>query len=179
MEWVPEIKKSFEDIKVEISMAPILVNPDYELPFKIYSFSLEHSCAGILTQKKEQEDERPIAYMSCPLKNAELNYSNLDKQSFALIKVVKKFCHYILRSKAYAIVPNPTLKMLLMSNELGERRGKWMAILQEFYLEIQSMRLVRGQGLSKMIADYEDGDEKDFKFDDETLENNQKRMIVS
>ena len=41
------------------------------------------------------------------------------------------------------------------------------------------MRLVRGQGLSKMIVDYRDGDEKDFKFDDETLENDQKRMIVS
>ena len=47
-----------------------------------------------------------------------------------------------------------------MQNELGERRGKWTAILQEFDLEIQSMRLVRGQGLSKMIADNQDGNKK-------------------
>ena len=66
-----------------------------------------------------------------------------------------------------------------MQNELGERRGKWMAILQEFDLKIQSMRLVKRQGLSKMIVDYQDGDEKDFKFDDKTLEEDQKRMIVS
>lgn len=46
---VPEINKSFEDIKVEISMAPILVSPDYELPFKIYSFASGHSCVEILT----------------------------------------------------------------------------------------------------------------------------------
>lgn len=52
--------------------------------------------------------------MSCPLKNVELKYSNLDKQSFALIKAVKKFHHYILRSKVYAIVPNLAVKMLLM-----------------------------------------------------------------
>ena len=117
--------------------------------------------------------------MSCPLKNTEFKYSNLDKQSFALIKAVKKFCHYILRSKVYAIVPDPVVKTLLMQNEPGERRGKWMAILQEFDLEIQSMRLVRGQGLSKMIADYQDEDEKDFKFDDDTSEDDQKRMLVS
>ena len=43
-----------------------------------------------------------------------------------------------------------------------------MAILQEFDLEIQPMRLVRGQGLSKMIADNQDGNEKEFKFDSET-----------
>ena len=39
-----------------------------------------------------------------------------------------------------------------MQNELGERRGKWMAILQEFDLEIQPMKLVRGQGLAKLIS---------------------------
>lgn len=54
----------------------------------------------------------------------------------------------------YAIVPDLVVKTLMMQNELGKRRGKWMAILQEFDLKIQSMRLVRGQGLSKMIVDY-------------------------
>ena len=49
IEWVLEIKKSFEDIKVAISIAPVLVSLDYELPFKIYSFALEHSCTGMLT----------------------------------------------------------------------------------------------------------------------------------
>ena len=67
--------------------------------------------------------------MSFPLKNAKLNYQNLDKQSFALVKAIKKFRHYILRSKVYTIVPDPVVKTLLMQNELGEKRGKWMAIL--------------------------------------------------
>ena len=39
-----------------------------------------------------------------------------------------------------------------MQNELGERRGKWMAILQEFYVEVQPMKLVRGKGLVKLIS---------------------------
>ena len=111
------------DIKISISTAPILVSPNYEFPFKIYSFASKHSFVGILTQKREKEDERPIAFMSFPLKNAELNYSNLDKQSFALIKVVKNFYHYILRSKVYAIVPDLVVKTLLIQNELDERWG--------------------------------------------------------
>ena len=90
--WSLEIKKSFEDIKVAISTTLVLVSPDYQLPFKIYSFTSEHSCVRILTQKKENEDERSIAFMSYPLKNAKLKYSNLDKQSFALIKAVNKLC---------------------------------------------------------------------------------------
>ena len=54
-----------------------------------------------------------------------------------------------------------------------------MAILQEFDLEIQPMRLVRGQGLSKMIADNQDGNEKEFRFDSETNKNDQNKMIIS
>ena len=42
-----------------------------------------------------------------------------------------------------------------------------MAILQEFNLEIQPMKLVRGQGLTKMIADNEIGNDNQIIFDDE------------
>jgi hypothetical protein len=179
IECVSKIKKSFEAIKVAISMAPVLVSLDYGLPFKIYSFASEHSCVGILMQKKEKEDERFISFMSFPLKNSELNYSDLDKQSFSLIKVIKKFCHYILRSKVYAIVLDPTVKTLLMQNELGKRQGKWMEILQEFDLEIQPMKLVRGQGLSKMIADNQIEDVKKFRFDGKIDMEDQKKILVS
>ena len=86
------------------------MNLDCEFPFKIYSFASEHSCAVILTQKKDKEDEIPVTFMICPLKNVEFNYSNLHKQSFSLIKAVKKFYHYILRSKLYGIVSHLAVK---------------------------------------------------------------------
>lgn len=54
-----------------------------------------------------------------------------------------------------------------------------MAILQEFDLEIQPMRLVRGQGLLNMIADNQDGDEKEFKYDNDINEDDQNKVIVS
>ena len=46
-----------------------------------------------------------------------------------------------------------------------------MAIFEEFDLEIKPMRLVKGQGLSKMIDDNQDGNEKGFKFDSKKNEN--------
>lgn len=118
--FVQNFVSGFVEIEA-ISIAPIIFSPVYELPFKIYSFASEHSCARIVTQKKDKENERPMAFMSCPLKKDKLNYSNLDKYSFSIINVVKKFHHCIIRSKVYAIVPDPMIKTLLMQNELGER----------------------------------------------------------
>ena len=74
--------------------------------------------------------------MSTPLKDAELRYPNVEKQAYALVRVVKKFKHYILRNKIFAIVPDPAVKLLLIQNELGERRAKWVTMLQEYDMEI-------------------------------------------
>jgi len=153
IDWTPEAKAAFAEIKQAISNAPFLVSPDYALPFYIYSFASEHTCAAMLTQKRSVDDERPIAFMSTPLKDVELRYPNVEKQAYALIKAVKKFCHYILRSQVTAIVPDAVVKALLMQSELGERRGKWVTILQEFNIEIQPMKLVRGQALTKTMAE--------------------------
>lgn len=106
----------------------------------------------MLTQRIEEKDENPIAFMSAPFKDAELRYSNVEKQAYALVKAIKKFRHYILRSKVFAIVPDVAVKTLLMQNELGEKRGKWVAIIQEYDVEIQPMKIVCGQALTQTIA---------------------------
>lgn len=90
--------------------------------------------------------------MSSPFKNIKVRYSALEKQAFTLVTAINKFKHYILRSKIYVIVPNQSIKLLLMQSELEECQGKWMAILQEFDLYLHLMRLVRGQGLLQDLA---------------------------
>ncbi|HEX4851448.1 MAG TPA: ribonuclease H family protein, partial [Puia sp.] len=79
MEWMPVAKAAFEDIKEAISDAPVLASPDYTCPFYIYSFASSHSVAAALTQKSENDDERPIAFMSAPLKDAQLRYLDIER----------------------------------------------------------------------------------------------------
>lgn len=39
-----------------------------------------------------------------------------------------------------------------MQNELSERKAKWVTMLQEYDMEIQLMKLVRGQAVTHTIA---------------------------
>lgn len=66
--------------------------------------------------------------------------------------IVKKFRQYIPRNKVFAIVFDPTVKLLLMQNEMGECRAKWMNMLQEYDIEIQPIQLVRGKGLMRKMV---------------------------
>jgi hypothetical protein len=47
IKWTPEAKKSFEDIKVALTKAPILANPHFEKDFILFSFSSEHTIASV------------------------------------------------------------------------------------------------------------------------------------
>jgi hypothetical protein len=39
---------------------------------------------------------------------------------------------------------------------MGERRGNWMAFIQEFDLDIKPTKIVKGQGLCKLTIDAQD-----------------------
>jgi hypothetical protein len=83
-EWNEESRRAFESITTAICEAPVLINPDYNKDFQIFSFSFEDTIAGVLLQKNDQGHEQPIAYMSRALQNSELKYPMFEKQAYAL-----------------------------------------------------------------------------------------------
>ena len=83
-------KTAFHDIKLAIMQAPILVSPNFNQDFYIYSFASYHTITVVLTQRSESIKHR-IAFMSTNLKEAKLRYSILDKKAYALLKALKKF----------------------------------------------------------------------------------------
>ena len=54
IKWSSEANKSFEEIKDALTKAPILISPNFEKDFQIYSFAYEHTIAGVLLQKNEE-----------------------------------------------------------------------------------------------------------------------------
>ena len=110
----------------------------------------------MLTQKNEDGEEFTVFFMSVGLQGAELKYLAIDKQAFAVFKVVKYFRPYLLRSHTKVIVPHTAVRALLIQKELGDRRGNWLTTLQEYDLEIKPSKLVKGQGLCKLAAEAQD-----------------------
>ena len=65
-------------------------------------------------------------------------------------KAVKHFRPYILKNHVTVFVPHPAVRSLFVQQELGERRGNWVACLQEYDLEFKLAHTVKGQGLCQM-----------------------------
>jgi hypothetical protein len=152
-----EAKALFARIKKVIGEVPVLASPDYLKEFLIFSFPSEHTIAAVLLQKNEEGFEQPIAFFSKSLRDTELKYDIMEKQAYAMVKALKSFITYVLHSEVITYVPTSSVKDILVEPNSDGKRGRWLAKIQEFYLEVKSTKLIKGQGLSKLL------DESNFK----------------
>jgi hypothetical protein len=59
---------------------------------------------------------------------------------------------YVLHSHVLAYVPNSVVKDILTQPDPEGKRGKWIAALLEYDVEIKPTKLIKGQGLAQMMT---------------------------
>ena len=150
--WTVEAKAAFEKIKVALTEAPMLVSLDFTKEFLTFYFASADTIAAVLLQKNKEGLEHPISFFSKTLRDSELKYSILEKQAYALVKALKFFRIYILHSKVISFVPNAAVKDILTQPDSEGKRGKWIAKIMEYEVEIRPTKLVKGQGLAKLLV---------------------------
>ena len=124
--WTKERREAFEKIKEAIVEDPTLWSLNFDNEFILYTFSFDHSIVVVITQKNEEGEEFPVSFMSTGLQGVELNCPAIDKQTFAMFKVVNHFHPYLLRSYAKINVPHLATRYLLIQKEPGDRRGNYI-----------------------------------------------------
>jgi hypothetical protein len=153
VKWTVESRNSFDQIKRDLTEAPVLISPDYSKEFLIFSFASSDTLVVVLLQRNTEGLEKPISFFSRALRDAETRYDIMEKQAYALVKSLKDFRIYVLHSKIIAYVPSASVKEILIQPDIDGKRSKWMAKILEFDLEIKPTKLVKGQGLARLLAE--------------------------
>jgi hypothetical protein len=89
--WTIEAEKSFNLLKRKIIEQPVLVLPDFQKTFQVKCDARGYAVGGVLSQ-----DDRPVAYFSKKLDDANLKYSTYDIEFYAIIQALKKWRHYLI-----------------------------------------------------------------------------------
>jgi len=77
----------------------------------------------------------------------------MEKKALSLVKVIKDFIVYILYSYIIAYVQYSVVKDILTQNGPEGKIGKWIATILEYDIEIKPTKLIKGQGLAKLMAE--------------------------
>ena len=150
--WGSAEKEAFDSIKQSIINAPALSTPNFSSHFILYTLASASSYVAVLTQINDQNLEAPISFYSSNLQGSELNYSEVEKQAFAMYKSIKNYTPFLLKAHTKVIVHFSAVRQLLVQRELGEKRANWVNALQEYDIEIKLAKIVKGQGFCRMLA---------------------------
>ena len=129
------------------------MSPHFAKEFSIFSFASEDTIVIVLLQKNSDGLEQPISLFSKTLRDSELKYSTMEKQAYALVKALKLFRIYVLHSKIMVYVPNIIVKEMLVKPDSERKRVIWIAKIMEYDVDINPTKLVKGQGLAKLLAE--------------------------
>ena len=147
-DFTPECQLAFESLKEKLTQAPIMITPDWNLPFELMCDASDFAVGAVLGQRKDKHFQ-PIHYASKTLNNAQVNYTTTEKELLAVVFAFDKFRPYLILSKVIVYTDHSALRFLLSKTDAKPRLIRWILLLQEFDLEIRDKR-----GAENLAADH-------------------------
>ncbi|KAF5462657.1 hypothetical protein F2P56_018645 [Juglans regia] len=141
--WNEEAKEAFQLLKQAVSQPPVLVLPDFALPFIIECDGSGGAIGAVLMQKN-----RPIAFFSQALKGRILNLSTYEKELYALVMAVQKWRPYLLGHPFVVRTDHQSLKYLLEQKIGTPMQQKWTLKLLGYDMLVEYKK-----GLENKAAD--------------------------
>nr|GEV43985.1 reverse transcriptase domain-containing protein [Tanacetum cinerariifolium] len=128
-----EVERAKVDKK--LTEAPILVVPDWNLPFELMCDASDFAIGAVLGQHKTKHFQ-PIHYASQTMTEAQIHYTTTEKEMLAVVYTFEKFRPYLVLSKSIVYTDHSALKYLLNKQDAKSRLLRWVLLLQEFDITI-------------------------------------------
>ncbi|KAI5335475.1 hypothetical protein L3X38_025608 [Prunus dulcis] len=142
-EWSEECEKSFNELKIRLTTAPVLTLPDDSGNFVIYSDASQQGLGCVLMQHG-----RVIAYASRQLKRHEMNYPVHDLELAAVVFALKIWRHYLYGATCQIFTDHKSLKYLFTQKELNLRQRRWLELIKDYDCTIE-----HHPGRANVVAD--------------------------
>lgn len=126
---------SFYLLKSALTMAPVLVNPRFDLTFTIQCDASDLAVGGVLTQQWE-DGEHVIAYAAQKLNKCQRKYMACEKELLAVIICIDKFRGYVEGAKFAVITDNAAVSWLKNFKDPTGRLARWALKLQKYHFTI-------------------------------------------
>ncbi|XP_021750408.1 uncharacterized protein LOC110716081 [Chenopodium quinoa] len=143
-----KIEKAFDDLKAQLTSAPVIRPPNWSLPFEIMCDASDKTIGAVLGQKKGKESY-VIHYASKSLDPTQCNYTVTEKEMYTVIFALEKFRSYLLGTHVIVYSDHTALKYLIKKSNSAPKLLRWMLQLQEFDLEIRDKK-----GVENQVADH-------------------------
>ncbi|GJR09575.1 reverse transcriptase domain-containing protein [Tanacetum coccineum] len=138
---------AFETLKKKLTEAPILVVPDWNLPFELMCDASDFAIGAVLGQRKTKHFQ-PIHYASKTMTEAQIHYTTTEKEMLAVVYAFEKFRPYLVLSKSIVYTDHSALKYLLSKQDAKPRL---LRILTSYHPQTSGRVEVSNRGLKRIL----------------------------
>ncbi|GJV79956.1 reverse transcriptase domain-containing protein [Tanacetum coccineum] len=143
-----ECVDSFNTLKRRLTEAPILIAPDWDLPFELMCDASDFAIGAVLGQRKNKHFQ-PIHYASKTMNEAQTHYTTTEKELLAVVYAFEKFRSYLVMSKSIVYTDHSAIKYLFAKKDAKARLMRWILLLQEFDIDVRDKK-----GAENLAADH-------------------------
>ncbi len=155
--WTDECERVFQESKTLLSSDDVLTHFDPTKPIFITCDSSGYGVGAVLSHKIDGK-ERPVLFASSTLTDVEQRYSNLERESLAIIFSLKKFHKYIFGRKFTLITDHQPLQFIFGKNKsipvtAAARITRWAISLSAYDYDIvykKGTSISNADGLSRL-----------------------------
>ncbi|MBW0583203.1 hypothetical protein O181_122918, partial [Austropuccinia psidii MF-1] len=135
-EITKERRDAYERIKHELKNAPVIIFPDFELPFKFYIDAACSQGSGAALHQRQIVNGEPregvICSISRQLKHSEARYGATQTECLCLVWALEKL-HYYLEGAVFKVYTDCTaFKSLLKMKTTNRHMLRWQIAIQEY-----------------------------------------------
>ncbi|POM65692.1 Reverse transcriptase [Phytophthora palmivora] len=139
--WIRD-HRAFETLKSKIASTPILRHFDMDREAVVIVYGSDWAISAALVQEYDQI-YYPITFVNRTLKSNELNYSPVEKEVLALLRILDLGYNMLVGRRIRVLTRYSTLAWLFRSTGLQGRLGQWASLLSPWMLEI--VKCVKGE----------------------------------
>ena len=129
---------------------PILIYPDPNLPFVLFTDASKYAWACVLTQEKTHMVEGkeikilyPITYMNGLFRGSQMNWACLTKEAYAIYMSIKKLAYYLEDADITLRSNHLPLKKFLAKNTLNSKVNNWAIEISPFHITFEYIKGIR------------------------------------
>ncbi|MBW0581150.1 hypothetical protein O181_120865, partial [Austropuccinia psidii MF-1] len=134
-EMTQERIQAYDKIKYALTNAPLLLMPDWKLPFKLYIDACGEGLGAALHQAQIVNDkpyEGPICFISRQIKPTEARYGASQMECLCLVWALEKL-HYYLDGSVFEVITDcNAVKSLLNMKTPNRHMLRWQIAIQEY-----------------------------------------------
>ena len=134
--WSDTHQKAFDYLKDSLTAVPLLVYPDSNKPYVLYTDASDTCIGACLTQECDG-DEKPLYYLSHKLSRSQCKWSVVEKEAFAIHFGLQKLDYYLHNAQFVIRTDHKPLKFLLESPMRNKKIHLWALSMSGYNCSIE------------------------------------------